>query len=205
MGAWIPQGKGQFTGAFPGPLRNIDNIWHEPSSSMCGSNDAAILCNSLLHLVLWVWGGDWVECHPTRASVNVPTCILLCSDRLLQACTEERWRQKTVLALLIYRVGQEKSKPLEYVNKTEKIGGTWTNMNSYRENEATSDIFMWNILYRNFLFKYSMTESSQWNYCKTDTNKLHKHDIINVCSIEYLTTKIEFMLPTFKCWRFTKL
>jgi len=103
------------------------------------------------------------------------------------------------------RVGQEKSKPLEYVNKTEKIGGTWTNMNSYRENEATSDIFMWNILYRNFLFKYSMTESSQWNYCKTDRNKLHKHDIINVCSVEYLTTKIEFVLPTFKSWRFTKL
>ena len=29
----------------------------------------------------------------------------------------------------------------KYVNKTEKIGGTWTNTNSYRENEALSDIF----------------------------------------------------------------
>jgi len=27
------------------------------------------------------------------------------------------------------------------VNKNEKIGGTWTNTNSYRENEALSDIF----------------------------------------------------------------
>jgi len=50
----------------------------------------------------------------------------------------------------------------EYVNKTEKVGGTWTNTNSYRENEALSDIFMWNILRHNcFMFKYSMTESSQ--------------------------------------------
>ena len=44
----------------------------------------------------------------------------------------------------------QKSKLLivsEYVNKTEKIGGTWTNINSYRENEALSDIFTWNIYF----------------------------------------------------------
>jgi len=37
----------------------------------------------------------------------------------------------------MYRVGQ-KSKLLilsEFVNKTEKVGGTWTNTNRYRENE----------------------------------------------------------------------
>jgi len=27
----------------------------------------------------------------------------------------------------------------EYVNKTEKIGGMWTNKNSYKENEVLSD------------------------------------------------------------------
>jgi len=54
----------------------------------------------------------------------------------------------------------------EYVNKTEKTGGTGTDTNSYRENEALSDIFTWNILRHNcFMFKYSHTESSQWNYC----------------------------------------
>jgi len=43
------------------------------------------------------------------------------------------------------------------VNKTEKIGGTWTTTNSYRENEAVSDIFTWNILLHScFMFKYSM-------------------------------------------------
>jgi len=29
----------------------------------------------------------------------------------------------------------------EYVIKTEKIGGMWTNKNSYRDNEVLSDIF----------------------------------------------------------------
>ena len=67
----------------------------------------------------------------------------------------------------LYRVGQ-KSKLLilsEYVNKTEKIGGTWTNKNSYRENKVLSDIFSWNILGHCFVLKYFMTESNQWNYC----------------------------------------
>jgi len=59
----------------------------------------------------------------------------------------------------------------EYGNKTEKIGGMWTNTNSYRESEALSDIFTWNILCHNcFMFKYSMTERNQWNYCKANTN-----------------------------------
>ena len=60
-----------------------------------------------------------------------------------------------------YRVGQKRKLLIlsEYVNKTEKTGGTWTNTNSCRENEALSDIFMWNILRHNkfFMFKYSMT------------------------------------------------
>ena len=54
----------------------------------------------------------------------------------------------------------------EHVNKTEKIGRMWTNKNSCRENEVLSDIFTWNILRHScFMFKYSMTKSSQWNYC----------------------------------------
>ena len=74
---------------------------------------------------------------------------------------------------ILYRVGK-KSKLLilsEYVNKTEKIGGIWTNKYSYRENEVLCDIFTWNILrYNCFMFKYSMTESNQWNYCWANTN-----------------------------------
>jgi len=41
--------------------------------------------------------------------------------------------------------------------KTQKIGGTWTNTNNYRENEALSDIFRWNILSVFSKFKYSIT------------------------------------------------
>jgi len=65
-----------------------------------------------------------------------------------------------------YRVGQ-KSKLLilrKYVNKTEKIGGLWTNKNSHRESEVLSDIFTWNILCHNcIVFKYSTstTKSNQ--------------------------------------------
>jgi len=32
------------------------------------------------------------------------------------------------------------------------------------------------------------------------TRLLRKHDVIKVCSVEYLTTRIELVLPTFKSW-----
>jgi len=53
-------------------------------------------------------------------------------------------------AALNLQGGVQKTKLLmlrEYVNKTEKMGGTWTNTNSYRENEALSDIFSPEIFY----------------------------------------------------------
>ena len=104
----------------------------------------------------------------------------------------------------------QKSKLLilsECVNRTEKIGGTWTNTNSCRENEALSDICTWNILRHNWfklMFTYSMTESSQWNYCYAN-RPLRKHDVIKVCGIEYLTTELELLLPTFKSWTVHKI
>jgi len=56
--------------------------------------------------------------------------------------------------------GGSKSKLLilsEYVNKTEKIEGMWTNTNIYRENRALSDIVTWIfyvtiVLYLNILW-----------------------------------------------------
>ena len=67
-----------------------------------------------------------------------------------------------------YRVGQKSKRSIlsEYVYKTGKIGWLWTNTNIYRENGALSDMITENILRHNcFMFKYSMTESIQWNYC----------------------------------------
>ena len=85
----------------------------------------------------------------------------------------------------------------EYVNKTQKIRGMWTNTSSYRENEVLSDVFTWNILRHNcFMFKYSMTESSPWIAPGQTRTSWCKHDVIKVCSIEYLT-QIELVLPTF--------
>jgi len=74
------------------------------------------------------------------------------------------------MLLFIQIQGGQKSKLSilsEYVNKTEKIGGIWTKRKNYRENGALSDIFTWNILRHScFMFKYSMTESNQLNYCQ---------------------------------------
>jgi len=55
----------------------------------------------------------------------------------------------------------------EYVNKTEKIGGTWT----ATEKMKHCLIFSHEIFYVNCLMcrpKYSITERSQWNYCYAD-------------------------------------
>jgi len=76
-------------------------------------------------------------------------------------------------------VGQ-KSKLLilsEYANKTEKMGETWTNKNSYRENEALSDIFTSNILCHivlclNILWLKAVSEIT--------ARQLHKYDVISV-------------------------
>ena len=75
-------------------------------------------------------------------------------------------------------------------------------MNKYeqlqKKNDALSDIFMWNILRLDcFMFKYSVTESSQWNEIAARQTRTCLHDVIKVCNIEYLTTKIELVLPTF--------
>ena len=45
------------------------------------------------------------------------------------------------------------------------------------------------------MFKYSMTQQSM--KLLLDKHELCKHDVIKVCSIEYVTTQIEIVLPTF--------
>jgi len=56
------------------------------------------------------------------------------------------WLPRTGISSGTLRSVIEYGLPLPfYVNKTEKIGWTWTNTNSYRENKALPDIFSWNI------------------------------------------------------------
>ena len=74
-------------------------------------------------------------------------------------------------------------------------------MNSYRENEALSDMFTWNIyctivLCLNILWLKAVNEIT----ADYTTRQLRKHGVIKVCSIEYLTIDIELVLPTFKSW-----
>jgi len=84
-------------------------------------------------------------------STPVDSCRLKRPGITLAVCTG--WVQKRKLSILS-----------ESVNKTEMIWGMWTNTNIYRENVAVSDIFTWNISCHSCsLFKYSMTEISQWN------------------------------------------
>ena len=67
---------------------------------------------------------------------------------------------------------------------------TWTNTNSYRESEALSDIFTWTILRHGcFMFKYSMTESSQWNLLLLDKHELASWNLAKnyLKSIEYFS------------------
>ena len=91
------------------------------------------------------------------------------------ACTirTQNVTKHTLASSVVYRVDQ-KSRLLilsEYVNQSEKIWGMWDNRNSYRENEAWSDNFTWNILRHNcFMFKHSMTDGGQWNYCLAHAN-----------------------------------
>jgi len=89
-----------------------------------------------------------------------------------------------------YRVGQ-KSKLLilsEYVNKTEKLGRTWTNTNIYRKK--------WSIVWY-FHVKYFVTIALCLNIlwlkavneitARQTKTSLYKHNVIKVCSTEYLT------------------
>jgi len=76
----------------------------------------------------------------------------------------------------------------EYVNKTEKIGGIRTNTDIYRENGALSDIlheiFYVTIICLNILRLKAVNEIT----ARQKQTSLCKHDVIKVCSIEYLTS-----------------
>jgi len=97
----------------------------------------------------------------------------------------------------------QKSKLLilsEYVNKTEKIGRTWTNTNSCRESEALSDIlheifYVTIVLCLNILWLKAVNEITA-KPARTSFAKFTK-----VCSMEYLTTQIKLVLDRLQNYR----
>ena len=109
----------------------------------------------------------------------------------------------------IYTVGQ-KSKLLilrEHVNKSQKIWGTWTNTNIYRENASLvlsrKILYVTLVLCLNILWLKAVSEIT----ARQTRTSLRKHDVIKVCSVEHLTrpTQIELVLPTFKSWTVHKI
>jgi len=74
----------------------------------------------------------------------------------------------------------------------------WTNKNGYRGNEVSSDIsremfYVTVVLCLNILILKAVSEIT----ARQTSTSLRKHDVIKVCSIEYLTIQIELVLLTF--------
>jgi len=70
-------------------------------------------------------------------------------------------------------------------------GEMWTNVNSYGENEALSDIVTLNI-YVTIVLCLNIL------YSRQTRASLSKHVVIKLCSLEHWTTLIGLRLPTFK-------
>ena len=184
---------------------------HVSSSSITSLTMRSKHSVSVLLIETWDIHG---QCCGTHVTARCPWCGLcqfsvqlyteLTVDELKTAMHDwdlHRMMDMT-MTYMMYRVAQKSMLLIlsECVNKTEKIGGMWTNTNSYRENEALSDIVTCNVLLHNcFMIKCSMSESSQWNYCWLHNQTVTKTWLIKVCSIEYLTIEIESVLdPNFQ-------
>jgi len=92
----------------------------------------------------------------------------------------------------------------ECVNNTEKIGWTWTNMNSCRENEALSDISRV-IFYVTIVLCLNIQWLKEVNEITARQTRTSFAKFSQNYSIEYLTTKVELVLPTFKSWTVHKI
>jgi len=57
------------------------------------------------------------------------------------------------------------------------------------------------VLYLNILRLKAVNEIT----ARQTQTSLRKHDVIKLCSIEYLTTQIELVLPTFNSWTVHKI
>jgi len=76
------------------------------------------------------------------------------------------------------------------VSKHEQLHRKWNIVWYFHVKNFTSQLFFIKVLSSlqiSFIIRFDYT-----------TRPLRKHDVIKVCSIEYLTTEIELVLPTFK-------
>jgi len=130
--------------------------------------------------------------------------------RALEVTSQVATRGQSLRSMTVRYTGWVKKSKLlilsKYVNKTEDM----RNVNKYKQLQRKWSIFWYfhvkYLRHNCFMFKYSVTESCRWNYCARQTRTtLRKYDVIKLCSIEYLTTEIEQVLPTFKFWTVHKI
>jgi len=96
----------------------------------------------------------------------------------LKSATQTRYGHR----LGPYRVGQKSKLYIsEFVSKTEKLGGMWTNANIYRENGALRDIFARNIYVTTVLCSsmFWLKAVNEITARQTQT-RLRKHDVIKI-------------------------
>jgi len=88
------------------------------------------------------WTGVWT--HKTQRTTDVDDGVGRIRNKTWIWSWNVAWLKDLTRN---YRVAQESKLFIlcGYVDETEKIRGTWTNTNNYRENEALSDIFTWDI------------------------------------------------------------
>jgi len=104
-----------------------------------------------------------------------------------------RWGSGPYICTQLWPLGQT-SKLListEYVNETEKIGGTWTDMNSYRKKMKHCQIFSRGEIFYDTMFYFKIfkavseiTARQTWtNLCKTWRHKSVQHRTIIIIII----------------------
>ena len=109
--------------------------------------DKLLMCVYSVTSVAYFWSETLTVCFISVAMFNNWFCVGVDPDGMLgrKPSVPKDELQDFFTKL---QGGSKNSRLLilsEHVNNTEKPGGTWTNKNSCRENEALPDIFRWNI------------------------------------------------------------
>jgi len=109
--------------------------------------DKLLMCVYSVTSVAYFWSETLTVCFISVAMFNNWFCVGVDPDGMLgrKPSVPKDELQDFFTKL---QGGSKNSRLLilsEHVNNTEKPGGTWTNKNSCRENEALPDIFTWDI------------------------------------------------------------
>ena len=136
-----------------------------------------------------------------RANGRIKCTSAVCPRYVNKTCWQPSLIKLHNSMTFIYRVG-EKSKLLilsEYVNKTDKMGEC-EQIRTAAENMKHCLIFSREIFYISIVLSLNILWLKAINEitARQTRTSLHEHNVIRLCSIEYITTEIELVLPIFK-------